>query len=148
MAISRLARDEAWYKLISLEEQYYKAMAIFCLSEEGISSPNKHEINEKISYLSHISPKKTALISKPLTLRELECIYYASCGKEVKEIALLFKRTESSVIKIRASACHKLRCENIPEAIFVATQLGYLPLKNKHRSVKSKEPEEVENVTI
>lgn len=147
MAISRLARDEAWHDLISLEEKYYKAMAIFCLTEEGISSPSKSEINEKISYLSHISPKKTALISRPLTPNELKCLYYASCGKEVKEIAILLKKTESTIIKIRASACHKLRCEKTNEAIFVATQLGYLPLKDQI-PVQSIEFEEVENAVI
>ena len=145
MGISRLARDEAWYNLISIEEKYYKAMAIFCLCEEGISSPSKGEINEKISYLSHIAPKKTALISRPLTPNELKCLYYASCGKEVKEIAILLKKTESSIIKIRASACHKLRCEKINEAIFVATQLGYLPLKDKYLSLPLIEVEETEN---
>ncbi|WP_010598048.1 helix-turn-helix transcriptional regulator [Rickettsiella massiliensis] len=148
MAISRLARDEAWYKLISIEEQYYRAMAIFCLSEEGIVAPSKDEINEKISYLSHISPKKTALISKPLTSNELKCLYYASCGKEVKEIAILLKKTESSIIKIRATACHKLRCEKVNEAIFVATQLGYLPVKAGKLASQTIEIEEIEHTSI
>lgn len=130
MAFGRLARDEAWYEVTSLEEQLFNAIAVFSLAEEGISSPSKAEINEKISYLFHLIIKPSVLISRRLTHTELKCLYHASCGKEVKEIAILLKKTESSIIKIRASACHKLRCGNTCQAIFVATQLGYLPLKN------------------
>lgn len=149
MAISRLAHDKAWGDLISIEEKLFEVMAIYSLSEEGINSPSKDEINEKISYLTHNSIRPTVLIARRLTPNELKCLYYASCGKEVKEIANLLKKTESLIIKIRASACHKLRCAKTSQAIFVATQLGYLPLKNNQLLPQPIiELEEEENILI
>ena len=146
MAISRLTRDEAWFNLVSIEQQYYQARAVFDLLEAGIAAPSKEKINSQVDHLLHVAPAITALAAGPLSPIELECLYYAACGKEVKEIAILINRVESYVVKLRSSVCHKLRSKHITEAVHRANQLGYLPLKTKPPlRTQQKQSEETEH---
>lgn len=85
---------------------------------------------------------------KPLTDRELECIYESACGKGTKEIAIAKNISEGVVRKYRDSGFKKLRSEKIAEAVYFATQLGYLPIKDKDLSLPIIEIQEAENASV
>lgn len=148
MATNKITLDSAWCKLIAQEDQYYKAIAQYLLLKEGIDQPREVHIQEKIKYLSHKYLRISLWLGKPLTEREIECIYESACGKGTKEIAIAKNISEGVIRKYRDSAFKKLRSEKIAEAVYFATQLGYLPIKDKQLFPQSTECEEEENVSI
>lgn len=148
MATNKITLDSAWCKIIAKEDQYYEAIARYLLLKEGTEQPRDVHIQERIKYLSHKYLRVSLWLGKPLTDREIECIYESACGKGTKEIAIAKGISEGVIRKYRDSAFKKLRSEKIAEAVYFATQLGYLPLKNKQLSVQSTELEEVENASL
>jgi DNA-binding NarL/FixJ family response regulator len=129
MAIDRVALDEAWHKLINIEEEYYELLAICSLLQEGILTYSKEAVREKKDYIKHHYPELSVLFN-PLTGKELLCIYYAACGKEVKETAIALRVSESFIKQLRASAFYKLRAKKVGRALTNAMRYGYLPLKD------------------
>lgn len=148
MATNKITLDSAWCKLIAQEDQYYRAIAQYLLLREGLDQPRDIHIQEKIKYLSHKYLRISLWLGKSLTDREIECIYESACGKGTKEIAIAKGISEGVIRKYRDSAFKKLRSEKIAEAVYFATQLGYLPLKDKELSLQSTESEEVENASL
>ncbi|WP_010597602.1 helix-turn-helix domain-containing protein [Rickettsiella massiliensis] len=132
MAINRVALEGAWCKLIAQENQYFRATAEYLLLENGVDRPSESQIQEKISHLFHIYLSFSLRFGKRLSNREIESLFQASCGEELKESAVSLKRTPDVIKRHRMSAFKKLQSSNIGQAIYRATQLGYLPLKAKH----------------
>ena len=149
MATNKITLDSAWCNVIAQEDKYYQAIAKYLLLKEGVDQPRDAHIQEKIKYLSHKYLRISLWLGKPLTDREIECIYESACGKGTKEIAIAKSISEGVIRKYRDSAFKKLRSEKIAEAVYFATQLGYLPLKNNQLLPQSIiELEEEENITI
>jgi DNA-binding NarL/FixJ family response regulator len=148
MATNKITLDSAWCKLIAQEDQYYRAIAQYLLLKEGIDQPRDAHVQEKIKYLSHKYLRISLWLGKPLTEREIECIYESACGKGTKEIATSKGISEGVIRKYRDSAFKKLRSEKIAEAVYFATQLGYLPLKDKQSLLQSPEIAELENAPV
>jgi len=148
MANNRVALDNARCKLIEYENQYYKAAAEYMLHTEGVKKPDEKQIRETIKLLSHIYFGLSILLEKPLTSRELDVIYRAACGEEVLDTSANFNTSESNVRKLRISALKKLQSENIAQATYRATRLGYLPLKEQPSAIHVAKAKEVENASI
>lgn len=146
MAINRVALEGAWCKLIADERQYFHTTATYLLLRDGIDCPSENQIQEKISYLFHIYLSFSLRFGKRLSNREIESLFQASCGEELKKSAVSLERTPDVIKRHRMSAFKKLQSSNIGQAIYRATQLGYLPLKDKH-SQSLIEVEETENVS-
>ena len=100
---------------------------------------------EKVSYLFHIYLSFSLRFGKSLSNREIESLFQASCGEELKKSAVSLERTPDVIKRHRMSAFKKLQSSNIGQAIYRATQLGYLPLKDKYLSPPLIEVEETEN---
>ena len=146
MANNRVALENARCNLIAKENEYYKAASEYLLIAEGSKTPNEKEILKTKKHLFHVYLGLSLLLATPLTQRELEVIYQASCGEEHVGTAINFNVTESTIKKFRISAFKKLQSENIAQAIYRATRLGYLPFKEKQFSQNpTKKTEEFEN---
>lgn len=141
---SKLDVENCWGALITAENKFYQTRAELDLFDENIENPSEEQVKEKIKSLSHIELRKSIFLGKTLTEREIECIDQASLGKSPKEIAIVLGISEVVVKKYRSIIYQKFRCETMNEAIFFATRLGYLPLKNKRLLSHSIEFEEVE----
>jgi DNA-binding NarL/FixJ family response regulator len=148
MARNRIALDNARCKLIELENQYYRAASEYLLLMERVTNPSEKIIRETKKLLTHTYFGLSILLANPLTQRELDAVYQASCGEEQIDTAVNFKVTESSIKKFRISAFKKLQSENIAQAVYRATRLGYLPLKDKQLSLQSTEIEEFEGASV
>lgn len=140
MGIDRLALEEIWHNLIEVEDKYYHLLAICSLVQEGNPVYSRKEITEKSDYIKHHFPELSILFN-PLTDKELLCIYYASCGKEVKETAVNLGVSEGFIKQLRTSACHKLRAKKMGTALTNAIKFGYLPLKDKSSFLHSSDKE-------
>ena len=140
MAFGRLALEEAQHNLYKTEDEYYELLAICSLLKEGNLGYSKKEINEKKDYIKHHYPELSVLFN-PLTDKELLCIYYAACGKEVKETSITLGVSEGFVKQLRTSACHKLRAKKIGSALTNAFRFGYLPLKDNSSFLHSPDKE-------
>lgn len=145
---SKLDLENCWDALITAENKYYQNRAEFDLFDENITNPSEFQIKEKIKSLSHIELRKSIFLGKKLTEREIECVDQASLGKSPKETAVKLGISEVVVKKYRGFIYQKFRCETMNEAIFFATRLGYLPIKNKQLLPHTSEFQEVENVAI
>lgn len=144
--INKFFLDNSWSDVIASEDKYYQCKAIFHLFKKGVKRPTAIELNEEIKSLSHSELRKTIFLNRSLNNREIRCVLQASYGRGIKETGIVLGLSEISVKKYRCSACILLRCQNIYEAISIATKLGYL--KDKQRLSKFAEFEEVENVDI
>lgn len=94
----------------------------------------RHKLAKKIRSLSHANPKKSFFLTRRLTRREIQCIYLASCGEGLKNTARVLNIAIDSVSKLRSSIFRKLNCKTLSQVIFIATQIGYLPLQ-KYKEV-------------
>lgn len=146
---NKLALERLWPKLVEDEDCYYEIMAVCSLFDEGNHNPTDEEIQTRIKKLSHLYLRKTIFLN-PLKKREIECLEQASFGRGSREAAIYLNISEVIVKKYRISACNKLRCYKIGEAIGFAFQLGYLPvpIKDPQPLFQSTECEEVENTAI
>jgi DNA-binding CsgD family transcriptional regulator len=61
-----------------------------------------------------------------LTLREVECLRWAAFGKTDKEIAVILDLSHATIRYYLMRICKKLDAVNRAQAIFRASQLGYL----------------------
>jgi len=143
---NKIALESSWYTIIEYENQYYHTMAQCSLFDEGTHNPSDEDIQNRTKHLSHLYLRKTIFL-RSLKKRELECLEQASFGRGSRETAIFLEISEVIVKKYRISSCDKLRCEKINEAIFVATQLGYLPLKEKNTSIQVLAAEALENTS-
>jgi len=78
----------------------------------------------KISLRSPILPTETKL-----SKREVECLRWAALGKTDHEIGVIISRSQATVRFHIRNATEKLESVNKSQAIFKATQLGYLSIK-------------------
>lgn len=148
MANNRIALEEAWCNLIAQENQYYKSAAKYLLCKEGINHPTVNQLRSKINYLLHIHLSLSLHYGKRLSESEIRSLFYASCGEELKESAVSINRTPDVIKRHRMSALKKLQSESMPQAMYRAIQLGYLPFSEKIPLEKLLEPEEAENAFV
>ena len=148
MANNKLALINTWCNLITQENSYYKATAEHLLCKEKILQPTLYQLQSKINHLLYFNLSFSIKYGDRLSQKEIESLFYASCGEELKDSALTLERSADSLKRHRMNALKKLQCKNIPQAIYRATQLGYLPLKESQISVQSTEAEEVENAAM
>jgi len=144
----KLEIEQAWDTLCNDERRYYYSLAVYRLFIGGIQNPTNRQVDEEINRLSHIYLKKTILLGSPLSVTELKCLELASFGKGVTETAFILELSESSIKNQRSTACQKLKAINLLEAIFYATWIGYLPIKEKLISPQLFEEEGIENALL
>jgi len=144
---NKLALESTWYRIVEYENQYYQTMAECHLLCEGMHNPSDEDIQNRIKHLSHLYLRKSIFL-KSLKKRELECLEQASFGRGSRETAVVLGISEVIVKRYRLSSCEKLRCEKIHEAIFMATQLGYLPLKGKNTTIQVLATKETANAIL
>jgi DNA-binding NarL/FixJ family response regulator len=147
MANNKLALINTWCNLITQENNYYKATAEHLLCKEKILQPTPFQLQSTINRLLYFNLSFSIKYGDRLSQKEIESLYYASCGEELKDSALTLERSIDSLKRHRMNALKKLQCKNIPQAIYRATQLGYLPLKEEILN-HSTEVKEVENTTV
>lgn len=117
-----------WEEVLYKESNFYEALAIYRLFRIGIKSPSSMQVEEEKRYLFHKIPKKSIFLTKHLTRREIVCLYEASCGKRSKGASKTLKIKLNSVYNCRKLILKKLGSRTIEEAVFYATQVGYLPV--------------------
>lgn len=147
MANDRITIENAWLNLLATEDNYYEVMARYDLLAQGVSYPDGKQIRERVDYLSHIFLKVSLCLGKQLTKHELRCIYEASCGRGIKEIADSTGLSEGVIRKHQYTAFRKLRTQKIAHAVQILNNLGYLPLENKEILLPFKN-EAPENISI
>jgi DNA-binding CsgD family transcriptional regulator len=144
--IDKFFLDNSWADVLASEDKYYLCKALYLLFNRGIKKPTAIELKEEIKSLSHCELRKTIFLNRSLNKREIKCVLEASYGRGIKETAIILGLSEISVKKYRCSACILLRCQNIYEAISIATKLGYL--KDKQLLPQSAKFEKIEAVGI
>ena len=143
MAGNRISLENSSHNLFTIEDEYYWVMAKHHLLIHNIQYPNEKQIRERMDYLSHVFLRASLCLGKPLTDREIRCIYEASCGKGTKETAESTGLSAGVIRKHQYTAFKKLRTQKMGEAIYLARSLGYLPLEDVRllQPFKSKEAE-------
>ena len=145
MANERISLIKVKRNFLNLEESYYTTAAHFSLLNNGVSNPNKEEILECKKYLNHIYLGLYILLEKPLTNRQIDILYRASCGEEVSETATHLNISVNRVIEIRKEVFRRLNANNANQALYRATCAGYLPAYSKEPSTLKNRITEAEN---
>ena len=65
-------------------------------------------------------------LGNDLSSREVECLKWAAIGKTDLEIGMIMSRSRATIRFHMHNAVEKLQCVNRSQAVFKATQLGYL----------------------
>jgi DNA-binding NarL/FixJ family response regulator len=131
MANERISLIKVKRNLIRIEEDYYNTAAHFSLLNNGVSNPSKEEILECKKYLNHTYLGLYILLEKPLTNRQIDILYRASCGEEVSETAVHLNISINRVLEIRKEVFRRLNASNAKQALYRATGAGYLPAYSK-----------------
>jgi LuxR family transcriptional regulator, quorum-sensing system regulator CciR len=79
-----------------------------------------------LSYISAIDAMKATAPAATLSQREVECLRWAAAGKTDSEIAQIIARSHATIRFHVRSAIGKLDAVNRSQAVFKASQLGYL----------------------
>ncbi len=131
MANERISLIKIKRNLIKIEEEYYDTAAHFGLLNNGVSNPSKEEILEYKKYLNHTYLGLYILLEKPLTNRQIDILYRASCGEEVSETAIHLNISINRVLEIRKEVFKRFNANNAKQALYRATSAGYLPAYSK-----------------
>ncbi len=81
------------------------------------------------SYVNASERTPVLPIQSKLTRREVECLRWAALGKTDQEISMIIGRSQPTVRFHMRNAIEKLDAVNRSQAVFKATQLGYLSIK-------------------
>ncbi len=146
MANKSIPPSKLKHKLIDIEEHYYEIAAEYLLRSDGIQSPTKQQIINLKKFLSNTYFGFSLIFGKELTDRESNVLYRATSGEKVTDTSFILNISLTRVAQLRLSVLKKLQSENIEQAIYRATRLGYLP--PKATTYKEKETEELENAFL
>jgi LuxR family transcriptional regulator, quorum-sensing system regulator CciR len=79
-----------------------------------------------VDYINAMDAMKTTAPAATLSQREVECLCWAAAGKTDNEIAQIIARSHATIRFHVRSAIGKLDAVNRSQAVFKASQLGYL----------------------
>ncbi|MGC6476333.1 MAG: helix-turn-helix transcriptional regulator [Parvibaculales bacterium] len=82
------------------------------------------------SYMNVTPPSRLLPSGSKLSKREVECLLWAAMGKTDIEISMIIKRSRATVRFHIHNASIKLDAVNRSQAVFKATQLGYISLNS------------------
>ena len=85
------------------------------------------------SYINVTERTPVLPIRSKLTKREVECLRWAALGKTDHEISMILERSRATVRFHIRNATQKLDAVNKSQAVFKATQLGYLSFRKAKR---------------
>lgn len=131
MAIERISLTKVRRDFKLVEEKYFTIAAYFNLLNNGVKNPKEEEILECKEYLNHIYLGLYILLEKPLTKRQMDILYRASCGEEVSKTANRLNISVNRVLEIRTEVFRRLNANNANHALYKATCAGYLPAYSK-----------------
>ncbi|MDQ8039231.1 MAG: LuxR C-terminal-related transcriptional regulator [Rickettsiella sp.] len=145
MANKSITPSKLRRKLIDIEEQYYEITAECLLRSADIQNPTKQQIINLKKYLANTYFGFSLIFGKELTDRECNILFRATSGEKVTDTSSTLNISLTRVAQLRLSVLKKLQAENIEQAIYRATRLGYLP--PKANAFKEQETEEVKNAS-
>jgi LuxR family transcriptional regulator, quorum-sensing system regulator CciR len=79
-----------------------------------------------VGYINVMDPMNATASAATLSRREVECLRWAAAGKTDSEIAQIIARSHATIRFHVRSAITKLNAVNRSQAVFKASQLGYL----------------------
>ncbi|QQN73425.1 LuxR C-terminal-related transcriptional regulator [Croceicoccus sp. YJ47] len=79
-----------------------------------------------VGYVHAMCDSREVPIAPQLTKREVECLHWAAIGKTDTEIGMILERSRATVRFHMKNASDKLDAVNRGQALFKATQLGYI----------------------
>ncbi len=138
MAIERKSLTKVRYDFKLTEEKYFTIAAHFNLLNNEIKNPTEEDILECKKYLNHTYLGLYILLEKPLTNRQIDILYRASCGEEISETASRLNISTNRVLEIRTEVFRRLNANNANHALYKATCAGYLPAYCKEPSMLKK----------
>ena len=136
MAIERISLTKVRHNFRLHEEKYFTIAAHFNLLNTGVKNPTEEEILECKKYLNHTYLGLYILLEKPLSKRQIDILYRASCGEEANETAAHLNISVNRVFEIRKEILKKLNAKNAQQALYKATCAGYLPVYEKPPIIK------------
>ncbi|WP_342220269.1 hypothetical protein [Rickettsiella endosymbiont of Miltochrista miniata] len=139
MAIERKSLTKVRHDFKSTEEKYFTIAAHFNLLNNEVKNPTEEDILECKKYLNHTYLGLYILLENPLTNRQIDILYRASCGEEVSETATHLNISVNRVLEIRKEVFRRLNSNNANQALYRATCAGYLPAYSKE-TFKLKKP--------
>jgi len=131
MAKERISLRKVKHNFRNIEETYFTTAAHFKLLLNGVKNPSQEEILEYKKYLKHIYLGLYILLDKPLTERQMDILYRASCGEEISETAKHLNISVNRVLEIQTEVIKNLNAKNAKQALYKATSSEQLPAYGK-----------------
>lgn len=137
MASKRISLSGLRSKFLGSENIYYTDAAKYLLFSSGVTNPTDEKILALKKSLFNRYFGLSLLLGISLTQNEINILYKAACGEKKTVTSSELGISETRITQLRLNAIKKLQSENVTNAVYKLTRLGYLP------SLEIKEPENI-----